>query len=182
MSTHAVAKRSTQDFDKVRQLDPTEVLSEESRTQIDHWLTKFPPDRKRSALLAALRIAQAQNEGHLDDRTITAVARYLDLPHTWAYEVATFYSMFHIGACGRHKVSICTNISCWLRGAEELVAHVEHKLGVKLGESTPDGRIHLVAEEECLAGCVRAPMMLVDGHYHEDLDTTKVDRILDSLD
>ncbi|MCB1607792.1 MAG: NADH-quinone oxidoreductase subunit NuoE [Xanthomonadales bacterium] len=182
MSSHAALKRDSQDFAKVQNVDPLEVLTDATRQQIDHWLTKFPADRKRSALLAALRIVQEQNQGFLDDRVITAVARYLDLPPTWAYEVATFYSMYHVGQCGRHKVSICTNISCWLRGADQLVEHVEGKLGIKLGESTPDGRIHLVAEEECLAGCVRAPMMLVDGHYHENLTPESVDQILASLD
>ena len=182
MSSHAALKRDSQDYAKVQGIDPLEILSADTREHIDHWLTKFPADRKRSALLAALRVEQEQNNGFLDDRVITAVAQYLELPATWAYEVATFYSMYHVGQCGRHKVSICTNISCWLRGAEQLVEHVEGKLGIKLGESTPDGRIHLVAEEECLAGCVRAPMMLVDGHYHENLTPESVEQILESLD
>lgn len=182
MSSHAILKRDSQDFSKVQNIDPLEVLSADTREKIDHWLTKFPADRKRSALLAALRVVQEQNDGFLDDQVITAVAQYLELPPTWAYEVATFYSMYHVGKCGRHKVSICTNISCWLRGADQLVEHVEGTLGIKLGQSTPDGRIHLVDEQECLAGCVRAPMMLVDGHYHEDLTPESVDQMLESLD
>ena len=83
---------------------------------------------------------------------------------------------------GRHKVNICTNISCWLNGADEIVSHVENKLGVKLGETTADDRITLVVEEECLAACCGAPMMVVDGHYHENLDADKIDKILDGLD
>jgi NADH-quinone oxidoreductase subunit E len=168
-------------FNAVKDVDPQVVLSADTRARIDAWVAKFPPERKRSALIQALMAAQEQNQGWLSDEIVTAVARYLDLPAVWAYEVASFYSMLHLGRCGRHKVSICTNISCWLNGAEALVEHAEKKLGVALGESTPDGRVHLVAEEECLAACVRAPMALVDGHYHENLTPESLDRLLDSL-
>lgn len=162
-------------------VDPSQVLTAETRTELDQWIAKYPADRKRSAVLAGLRIAQRQNLGHLTDELIAAVAAYLGIPSTQAYEVATFYSLFHIGPCGRHKVSICTNISCWLNGADALLEHVEHKLGISAGESTADGRIHLIEEEECLAGCVRAPMMWVDGEYHEHLTPEKADQILDAL-
>ncbi len=162
-------------------VDAHQALTGDSRAQLDAWIAKYPADRKRSAVLAGLRIAQKQNLGHLTDELIAAVAAYLGIPTTQAYEVATFYSLFHIGPCGRHKVSICTNISCWLNGADQLLEHVEHKLGIHAGESTPDGRIHLIQEEECLAGCVRAPMMWVNGEYHEHLTTEKVDAILDAL-
>lgn len=161
--------------------DPLQLLSADSRAQLDAWIAKYPADRKRSAVLAGLRIAQKQNQGSLSDELIAAVAQYLSIPATQAYEVATFYSLFHVGHCGRHKVSVCTNISCWLNGGEQLLEHVEHKLGIHAGESTPDGRIHLIQEEECLAGCVRAPMMWVNGDYHEHLTTEKVDAILDAL-
>ncbi len=162
-------------------IDPMVVLNDHTRHEIDHWLSKFPPERRRSATIASLRAAQEQNHGHLTDELITAVANYLKIPQTWAYEVASFYSQFHIGACGKHKVSVCTNISCWLNGAEKIVDHVEKKFNVKLGGTSADGRIHLVEEEECLAACVRAPMMTVDGHYHENLTPAKVDEILDAL-
>ena len=162
-------------------IDPFVVLNEHTRHEIVGWLTKFPADRRRSATIAALRAAQEQNHGHLTDELITAVANYLKIPQTWAYEVASFYSQFHIGACGRNKVSICTNISCWLNGAQQLVEHVEKRFDVKLGGSSADGRIHLVDEEECLAACVRAPMMTVNGHFHEYLTAEKVDAILDGL-
>jgi NADH-quinone oxidoreductase subunit E len=109
------------------------------------------------------------------------VAEYLRLPPVQVYEVATFYSMFETHACGRHHVSICTNISCMLNGAEDLVAHCEKKLGIKLGESTPDGRIFLKKEEECLAACTGAPMMMVDHVFHEYLTPEKVDQVLDEL-
>lgn len=160
----------------------TEVLSPETRAHIDHWVAKFPADRQRSAVIQSLTAAQEQNGGWLSKEMITAVAEYLDIPAAWAYEVASFYSLFHLQPVGRHKISVCTNISCYLCGAGEIVDHVQDKLGIKMGETTDDDRITLVVEEECLAGCVGAPMMVVDGHYHEQLTPEKVDQILDGLE
>jgi NADH-quinone oxidoreductase subunit E len=174
--------RATGNFDKVRDVDPMTVLTDETRKHIDHWEAKFPADRKRSALIQSLFATQEQNDGYLTDELIAAVAKYLDLPPVWAYEVATFYSMFELEPVGRHNVAICTNISCWLNGAEDIVRHCESKYGIKLGESSADGRIYLKREEECLAACAGAPMMVVDGHYHEKLTPQKVDEILDKLD
>lgn len=158
------------------------LLNAGTRDKIDHWVAKFPPEHKRSALIQALLAAQQQNGGWVDSDMIEAVADYLELPPVWAYEVVSFYSMFDNKPVGKHKVNICTNISCWLNGAEDLVSHVENKLGVKMGETTADNRITLIVEEECLAACCGAPMMVVDGHYHENLDTDKIDQILDGLD
>jgi NADH-quinone oxidoreductase subunit E len=157
------------------------LLSEHTRAEIDHWVAKFPQGRQRSAVISALRFAQEQNDGYLTADLMDAVAEYLQLPPIQVYEVASFYSMFETHKCGRHHVSICTNISCWLNGAEDLVAHVEKRLGIKEGESTPDLRIFLKKEEECLAACTGAPMMMVDHHFHEYLTPEKVDRILDEL-
>jgi NADH-quinone oxidoreductase subunit E len=97
------------------------------------------------------------------------------------YEVATFYSMFETKPVGKHSISVCTNISCMLRGGEEIAAHVEAKLGTKTGESTPDGKFYLKREEECLAACCGAPMMMVDHVYYENLTPEKVDEILDGI-
>ena len=152
------------------------------RERIDEWLKKYPPDQKQSAVLAALQAAQDSNGGWLTRELMDAVADYLGMPRVSVYEVGTFYSMLELEPVGRHMVSICTNISCMLCGAEDIVAHVENKLGIRLGETTPDGRITLKKEEECLAACVGAPMMAVDGHYHENLTPEKVDRILDGLE
>jgi NADH-quinone oxidoreductase subunit E len=153
-------------------------LSQHVRDEIDHWLTKFPADRKRSAVIAALHAVQHE-QGHLSQEAMDEVAAYLGLPPIQVYEVASFYSMFETSACGRHHISVCTNISCMLRGGQELLAHVERRLGVKVGESTPDGRFYLKQEEECLAACTGAPMMMVNHVYHEFLTPEKVDRILD---
>jgi NADH-quinone oxidoreductase subunit E len=157
------------------------LLSEATRAEIDHWVAKFPPGRQRSACIAALRATQEQNDGYLTPDLMDAVAEHLKLPPIQVYEVASFYSMFEIHPCGRHHVSICTNISCMLNGAEALVAHAEKKLGIKLNESTPDGRIFLKREEECLAACNGAPMMMVDHVFHENLTPEKLDKVLDEL-
>lgn len=159
-----------------------DLLSRASRREIDHWLAKFPEDQRRSAVLAALRVVQEQNQGYLTEELMDAIAAYLDIPPVHVYEAATFYSMLVTKPAGRHKVSICDNISCMLCGAEAIIEHVEKKLGIKRGQSTSDGRIHLLREEECLAACTGAPMMIVDGHYHTDLTPEKVDEILDSLE
>jgi NADH-quinone oxidoreductase subunit E len=157
------------------------TLSDATRREIDHWVARFPPGRQRSAVISALRAAQEQNQGYLTPALMDAVAAYLQLPPIQVYEAASFYSMFETHPCGRHHVSICTNISCMLRGAEELVAHVEGRLGIREGGSTADGRIFLKREEECLAACTGAPMMMVDHVYHENLTAERIDRILDEL-
>lgn len=157
------------------------LLSEHVRAEIDTWIAKFPAGRQRSATLAALRFAQEQNEGYLTTELMDGIAEYLRLQPIQVYEVATFYSMFVTRPCGRHHVSICTNVSCMLNGADELVAHCENRLGIKLGESTPDGRIYLKREEECLAACTGAPMMMVDHEFHEHLTPARLDAILDEL-
>ena len=157
-------------------------LSDHVKEEIEHWKTRFPEDRQRSAVLAALHAVQHENRGYLTPELMNAVAEYLDLPAIQVYEVGSFYSMFQTKPVGRNDVAICTNVSCMLRGAEELVEHVENKLGIKTGESTPDGRIFLKKEEECLAACCGAPMMMVNHEYHENLTKEMVDKILDGLE
>jgi NADH-quinone oxidoreductase subunit E len=155
------------------------LLNEHTRHEIDEWVARFPEGRQRSAVLSALRFTQEQNNGYLTSDLMDAVAEYLDLPPIQVYEVASFYSMFETSPCGRHHVSVCTNISCMLNGGEDILAYCEKKLGIKTGESTADGRIFLKQEEECLAAC--APMMMVDHIFHEYLTPAKVDDVLDKL-
>lgn len=174
--------KATGNFEAVRNVDPLLVLSEGTRAYIDEWVAKFPPERQRSAVIQGLFKAQEQNGGWLSDELIAAVAKYLDMQPIGAYEVATFYSMLETKKVGRHNVAICTNISCWLNGADEIVSHCEQKLGVKLGESTADGRIYLKREEECIAACCGAPVATVNGHYHEKLTPEAIDAILDELE
>lgn len=160
----------------------TEILSEHTREEIEHWLAKFPEDRKRSAVIGALNAAQHQNQGFLTTELMDAVAEYLDLAAIHVYEVASFYSMYETKPVARNNVAICTNISCMLMGSEGIVDHIENKLGIKIGESTKDGRIFLKCEEECLAACAGGPMMQVNHVYHENLTLEKVDKILDGLE
>ncbi len=159
-----------------------EVLSAHSREEIDHWVAKYPWEQRRSAVLAALREAQHQNHGYLTTELMDAVAAYLELPDIWVYEAASFYSMYETKPVGRHSISVCTNISCMLCGSDDILAHIQDKLGIKLGESTEDGRFYLKNEEECLAACCGAPMMMVDHVYYEKLTPEKVDEILDALE
>jgi NADH-quinone oxidoreductase subunit E len=113
---------------------------------------------------------------------MNAIAAFLELPTIQVYEVATFYSMFQTKEVGRNEVAICTNVSCMLRGADDLVDHVEKKLGVKLGESTEDGKVFLKREEECIAACCGAPAMMVNHKYYENLTMEMVNEILDGLE
>jgi len=163
-------------------MSDSDLLSDQVRDEIDRWKVRFPEDKQRSAVIGALHAVQHENGGYLTDEQLNAVADYLHLPTIQVYEIATFYSMFQTTPVGRHNVAICTNISCMLRGADDIVEHVEAKLGIKLGESTADGRVYLKQEEECLAACCGAPMMMVDHKYHENLSKEKVDEILDVLD
>ena len=160
----------------------TGALSAHAREEIDHWVAKFPPGRQRSAVISALRIVQHENGGYLTPALMDAVADYLKLAPVQVYEVASFYSMLETEPVGRHHISVCTNISCMLCGAEDIVTHVERRLGIRTGESTSDGKFFLKREEECLAACVGAPMMMIDHVYHESLTPEKVDAILDAVE
>ncbi len=159
----------------------TGLLSKNVRQVIDEAVKKYPEGRQRSAIFDALREVQHENKGYLTVELMDAVADYLRLEPIKVYEVATFYSMFETRPVGRHSISVCTNISCMLRGADDIVAYIEKKLGIKIGESTPDGRCYLKREEECLAACAGGPMMMVDHKYYENLTPEKVDKILEGL-
>ena len=158
------------------------ILSKKACREIDIWLKKYPAEQKQSAVLAALRAVQHENKGYLTTELMDAVAEYLEMSKIAVYEVASFYSMFETKPVGKHSISVCNNISCMLMGADNIVDHVEKKLGIKTGESTKDGKFYLKCEEECLAACCGGPMMMIDHIYYENLTTEKVDEILESLD
>ena len=157
------------------------LLSASACAEIDRWIAKYPPDRKQSAVMAALSIAQEQNSGWLSSDLIEAVAEYLDMAPVAVHEVATFYSMYDLKPVGRHKICVCTNISCQLRGSDKIIGHLQATLGIKIGETTPGGKFTL-KEVECLAACGGAPMMMIGRTYHENLTPEKVDRILKDLE
>lgn len=157
------------------------TLSDNVKRQIDEWLKKFPADQKRSASLYALRVAQEEH-GWLPQSLMDDIADYLGLAKIAIYEVATFYSMYDLKPRGCHKIGVCTNISCLLRGSDKVATHIKDKLGVGFGESTADGKF-MLQEVECLAACAGAPAMIVDDkHYHENLTPEKIDSILDNLE
>lgn len=158
-----------------------DLLTKESQAEIDQWVAKYPADRKSSAVMAALRIAQEQNGGWLTNELMDAVATYLEMPSIAVYEVATFYSMYELKPVGRHKICICTNISCMLCGSDRIVEHLENKLGIKMGETTADGKFTL-KEVECQGACIGAPMFELNKEFYEYLTPEKVDEILAGLE
>lgn len=162
------------------EVEPT-ILSDSAKDQIDRWLEKYPPEQKKSAVLYALRVVQEENGGWLTTELIDAVADYLNIPHIAAYEVATFYSMYDLQPVGRNKIKICTSISCMLRGSDKLIAHLHNRLGISVGQTTPDGLLTL-KEAECLAACGNAPVLQInDRDYFVDITPEKIDVILDKI-
>lgn len=151
-------------------------FTEQNEKRFTDVLTRYPADHKKAALLPALWIAQGQ-WGHLTDEIMTYVAERLDLQPSEVMSTATFYTMFYKKPVGKHHVQVCTNLSCWLRGSDKLMAHLEARLGIQCGETTEDGQFTL-DHVECLASCGTAPMMQVDDKYYEDLTAAKVDELL----
>lgn len=156
-------------------------LSVKLKQVIDHWVTKFPADRKRSAVVAALLAAQQENGGWLSEDIMCSVAAYLDLTQIEVYEVATFYDMFELQPIGKYKIGLCTNISCKLRGSDDIEAALFDRLGVKLGETTADN-LFTLRETECLGACANAPVCQLNNEaFHEDLTVDKMIAMIDRL-
>ena len=152
-------------------------FSAQAKQQIDRLLTRYPT--KQAALLPVLHVAQDEF-GYLPDEALDLVAKTLELPPSHVYGVITFYTMFHRARTGTNNLMVCTNVSCQLKGGYEILHYVEKRLGIKTGETTPDGAFRLI-EEECLAACANAPMMICGTEYFLDLTPAKVDVILDDL-
>lgn len=158
-----------------------DLLNAKSKENIDIWVKKFPEDKKQSALLAGLFIAQEQNHGHLTKDMIAAVADYLAIPRISAQECATFYSMYEHKPVGKYKIAVCTNISCMLCGSKDIVKYLEKKLGITFGQTTSDSKFTL-KEVECLGACTAAPMFAIGDKYYENLTVDKVNNILSGLE
>ncbi|WP_019215907.1 NADH-quinone oxidoreductase subunit NuoE [Legionella tunisiensis] len=154
-----------------------QFVSSVGMDEIDHWIAKYPADQRQSAVMRALMVVQEEH-GSLTPELMDAVADYLEMPAIAVYEVASFYTMYELKPTGRHLVNVCTNISCKLCGSAKIVEHLQKKLGIKLGETTADGR-YTLRSVECLGACVNAPMMQVDKDYHENLTTDKIDKVLE---
>jgi len=157
-----------------------QTLTTDVYAEIDKWIAKYPADKKHSAVIPALHIVQDAYGGSLTTALMDAVAEHLDMQPMSVYEVATFYSMYELKPVGENKICICTNVSCQLRGSDEIVAHIKDRLGIGLGETTPDNKFTL-KEVECLGACGGAPMFLLNKKYYENLTTQKVDEIIDAL-
>ena len=148
---------------------------------IDSWVAKFPADKKKSAVLMALRIVQDEY-GHLYKELLDKVASYLDLPYVAVYEVASFYSMYKLKPTGKYHLKVCNSISCMLCGSASIVSYLEKKLNIKRGETTPDGK-YTLDYAECLGACCGGPVLIVnDRHYHENMTEEAIDNILMEID
>lgn len=154
------------------------MLSAESRAEIEKIRDEYPDPQ--SALLPALHLAQKEYGGWLPDQALAEVAELMGLPLTQVTATASFYTMFYRRPVGKHLIQVCTNISCSLLGAEHLLDHISRKLGIAVGETTPDGRFTLL-EVECLGSCGTAPVMQVDEVYYDRLTTERIDEILGDL-
>lgn len=156
------------------------MISDSAKTQINSWIVKYPKGKQSSAVMEALKIVQAENNNQLTHDLIQAVAEYLDMPSIAVQEVATFYENYNHKPVGKHIIRFCHNISCMLNGADDLIEHLEEKLGVETGEVTKNGLIS-VKKVECLGACVGAPMFQIGEQYYENLTADKIDEIVDGL-
>jgi NADH-quinone oxidoreductase subunit E len=156
------------------------MLTTDSLRKIDREIAKYPPERKQSAVMSALIIAQDE-KGWLSSEVMDFVAKYLGMAPVAVYEVATFYTMYNLKKTGRHKLTICTNLPCGLQGALDAADHLQHKLGIGFNQTTPDGRFTL-KEGECLGACAMAPVVLVNNKkMHDYMSNEKLDQLLEAL-
>jgi NADH-quinone oxidoreductase subunit E len=154
------------------------VFSPEVEAEIDRHLAKYPLDRKRSAILPLMFIVQRERDGWLDPPGVAYLADRLGVRITDIWEVATFYSMINTEPVGRYHIQVCKTLSCKILGADKITEHCSQRLGIKPGETTPDGLFSL-SVVECLGSCGTAPMLQVGFDYHENLTTEKVDELLE---
>jgi NADH-quinone oxidoreductase subunit E len=156
------------------------MLSAAALSRIDREIAKYPPDKKQSAVMAALIIAQDEH-GWLADETLDFVAQYLGMAPVAVYEVASFYTMYNVKPVGKYKLTICTCLPCGLQGSLDAADHLRDRLGIDFGETTPDGRFTL-KEAECLGACAMAPVVLVNNKkMHDYMSNAKLDALLEEL-
>ncbi|HMN05973.1 MAG TPA: NADH-quinone oxidoreductase subunit NuoE [Flavobacteriales bacterium] len=156
------------------------VFSEKALAECKELITHYPDNHSKSALIPILHVVQADNQGWLSVPAMDAVANLLGIQYIEVYEVATFYSMFHLEPVGKHVLDVCQTVPCMLRGADDIIAHIGKKLGIKPGETTPDGMFTL-RTAECLGSCGTSPMLQCGACYHEHLTIEKVDELIEKL-
>jgi NADH-quinone oxidoreductase E subunit len=157
------------------------AFTPENRERANAYMAKYPPGRQASAVLWLLYLAQEQHDNWVPVAAMDHIAELLSMPPIRVYEVASFYTMFNLQPVGQHFLQICTTTPCWLRGSDEVVAACKKKLGIGIGETTPDGKFTLV-EVECLGACVNAPVIQVNNaDFYEDLDGPATEKLIDAL-
>lgn len=154
------------------------VIQGELKAAIDWWINEYPQEQRQSAVMPALTLVQEANGGYLTTELMNEVASYLGMSPIEVYEVATFYSLYEHQPVGQYKLAVCHNISCMLRGADELIEHLENKLGIKVGEVTADGRFS-IKKVECLGACGGAPVMMVGKDYYENVTELRADELIE---
>lgn len=156
------------------------MITEATKARFARELAKYPAEQKQSAVMACLSIVQ-QEQGCVSEASEADIAEYLGMPQIAVHEVTTFYNMYNQQAVGKYKLNVCTNLPCLLRDGGKALEHLEHKLGVSMGETTPDGMFTL-QQCECLGACADAPVMLVnDRHMCSFMGNDKLDQLVDSL-
>jgi NADH-quinone oxidoreductase subunit E len=155
-------------------------FSEETLNTAKRIIERYPQGKSKSALIPILHLAQAEFDGWLSSDTMDYVASLLNIKPIEVYEVASFYSMFNLKPVGKCLLEVCRTAPCWLAGADDLVEHLEKKLRIKVGETTPDGMFTLKTVE-CLGSCGTAPMLQCGEHFHENLNNEKADALIEKL-
>ncbi len=156
------------------------MISDATRVRLDREVAKYPADQRQSAVMACLAIVQ-QVQGYVSEESEREIAAYLDMPVIAVHEVTTFYNMYNQQAVGRYKLNVCTNLPCQLRDGGRALKHLEHRLGVSMGETTPDG-LFTVQQSECLGACADSPVMLVNDRVMcSFMSNEKLDQLIDGL-
>lgn len=156
------------------------ALSDATRARFDRELAKYPADQRQSAVMACLRIMQ-EERGWISQQTEEQVADYLGMPPIAVHEVTTFYNMYNQAPVGRYKLNVCTNLPCQLRDGARALHHLEQRLGIRMGETTPDG-LFTLQQSECLGACADSPVLLVnDGTMVSFMSNDKLDQLIEGL-
>jgi len=156
------------------------MITEATKARFAREVAKYPAEQKQSAVMACLSIVQ-QEQGHVSEASEAVIAEYLGMPQIAVHEVTTFYNMYNQQVVGKYKLNVCTNLPCLLRDGGKALEHLEHKLGISMGETTPDG-LFTLQQCECLGACADAPVMLVnDRHMCSFMGNDKLDQLVDSL-
>ncbi|MBE7368639.1 NADH-quinone oxidoreductase subunit NuoE [Ramlibacter pallidus] len=156
------------------------MISDSTRARFDREVAKYPPDQKQSAVMALLAIVQ-QEQGFVTKQSEEEIAQYLGMPTIAVHEVTTFYNMYNQRPVGKYKLNVCTNLPCQLRDGQKALQHLERKLGITMGETTPDG-LFTLQQSECLGACADSPVMLVnDRTMCSFMSNDKLDQLVDGL-